>query len=105
MSMDADFKEMMKGDLDTFKADWSEIMLHKGSSIVGTFSPVTRADDLSDEGLLQTADAEFVCDTDEFNAMSPTPDVRDTVSIDGVVYYIVDILSDPALTTIRVRRN
>lgn len=85
--------------------DWSETLTHKGSTLTGTFSPVQTGDDLSADGLLSTASATFVANADSYNAMSNKPGVRDTVTIDGSLYYVLDVLIDPACVTINVRKN
>ena len=105
MGMSATLKAIMKADVVAMKADWSETLTFRASEITGTFSPLDSGDDLSEAGLLETAQAQFVCDADDYAAMAERPRARDTVSIDGEVYYIVDIIKDPAAVTINVRRN
>jgi hypothetical protein len=56
----------MQADLAAMIADWSETLTFRASEITGTFSPLDSGDDLSEAGLLETAQAQFVCDADEF---------------------------------------
>lgn len=86
-------------------ADWSETLVYKGQSLEGTFSPVNAGDNLDEAGLLSTASAQFVANADHYEALANKPTMRDTVSIAGDLYYIVDIVFDPACVTINVRRN
>lgn len=105
MSLNASLKAMMQTDLAATVADWSEVLTFRGSTITGTFSPVQSGDDVNEQGILQTASAQFVCNADIFDALTDIPTIRDTVDIAGTKYYVMDILRDPACVTINVRRN
>jgi hypothetical protein len=105
MGMSATLKSLMQADLVAMKADWSETLAFKNSTLTGTFSPVAEADSLDAEGLLETAQATFVADADDYAAMVDRPRTRDTVRVADELYYIVDIGKDPAAVTISLRRN
>jgi len=105
MGMSGQLKSIMQADLTAMMVDWSETLTFKGSELTGTFSPLDVADDQSDEGLLATASAQFVGNVDDYAAMVERPRVRDTVSIAGELYYILDLVLDPACVTINVRKN
>jgi hypothetical protein len=105
MSISAAIKAMMQADLASTVRDWSEVLTFKGSTITGTYSPIDTGDTISEEGILDTASGQFVCNADTFAAMTDKPDDRDTVDIAGTKYHVVDILRDPACVTINVRRN
>lgn len=105
MAMNAALKAMMETDIDTTIADWSETLTFKGATVTGTFSPVDSGDDINEQGILDTASAQFVCRASLFDALATVPVFRDTVDIAGTKYHIVSILRDPACVAINVRRN
>ena len=105
MAINEQFKALMQADLTAMIGDWSETLEHRGSTLLGTFSAVDSADSIDEAGIIQTASATVVANRNQYDAMANKPGVRDTVTIDNTIFYISDIVLDPACVTISLRRN
>jgi hypothetical protein len=104
MTINATFKNMMQADLAAMLSDWSETLTHlkTGQEVEGTFSPVGTNRDVDSDGILESVDAEFVSDVDEWTTK---PVTGDTVKINNVHYYITSMTEDPAAITLQLKRN
>ena len=95
----------MQADILKTVADWSETLSYQGQELTGTYSDLNTGDDLSEEGLLQTASASFVCTRDSFDALVNKPEVRSTCSCAGSLFFIQNINIDPAGVTFQLQKN
>jgi len=105
MAINEHFKNLMQADLVAMMGDWSETLTFRGSSLAGTFSAVDSADSVDESGIIETASAMFVANRNQYDGMVNKPVVRDTVTVDGTIFYVSDIVLDPACVTISLRRN
>jgi hypothetical protein len=105
MAINEQLKRIMQADLDAIAADWPEVLTFRGSTLAGTFSPVDSSDSIDEAGIIKTASATFVANRDLYEAMASKPVERDSVTVDGTVFYVGDIVLDPACVTISLRRN
>jgi len=90
--------EMLADDLDLTATDMPASITHyKGTllatAVVGTMSAVGRENDVQDEGVLKTFDAEWVGTITDFVTV---PLEQDTITIGGVSYYVDRREDDPA---------
>lgn len=104
MAMNAKFSAMLKADLDSMMADWSETLTHikSGQQVSGTFSPVDSTRDIDPAGILASVDAEFVCDIGDWTTL---PANGDNVRINNVTYHILSQVNDTAILHLRLRIN
>lgn len=104
MAMNAKFSAMLKADLDSMMADWSETLTHikSGQQVSGTFSPVDSTRDVDPDGILSSADAEFVCKLGDFTTL---PANGDNVRIAQKTYHILSQVDDTAILHLRLRIN
>lgn len=102
MGLAAEYKEMMQADIAATVEDWSAVLTYNGATVIGTFSPAASADDISEAGILQTADATFCADAD---LLAVVPPVRAVVDVDGTKYYVQSRTIDPAAVTLELKRG
>ena len=102
MSIAAAIKTMMEADVDATVTDWSATLVHKGVSVVGTYSPIAKGDMIDGDGIVQSSGGEFAAKRSLFTA--GIPEQRAVVTIDGVKMCVVSYMDDPACVTMRVER-
>lgn len=102
MGMAANLKAMMEADVAATVADVSAVLTYKRHATTGTVSPIGAGDNVDADGILQTADAEFVALKSGFQDIPP---VRSVVDVDGVRYFVESSTDDLAAVTLRLRRG
>lgn len=104
MAMNSNFSTMLKKDLQSMMLDWSETLTHikTGQTVSGTFSPIDSTRDIDAEGILPTADCEFVS---EYSSWSTLPANGENVRIAGKTYHIISQINDSAVLHLRLRIN
>jgi len=76
-------------DLASIISDLPSTMVWLGQTVTCTASPITRTDDVSNEGTLQLHDLEAYVKRADFTD-SITPGVRAKLTVDGVGYYVTE---------------
>jgi hypothetical protein len=108
MAIADNLKTMMAADVAAAVADWTSTLVFNRREISGTVSPISDGDNIDADGILQTADIEFVAALSGFasDRDGPVlPAVRDVVSVDGKSYYVESKTVDPAAVTLRLKRG
>jgi hypothetical protein len=101
--MSSDIKAMMVADVAATALDVSATLTWSRVAVAGTFGAVGKSDDIDADGILQTADAEFVASKAAFTG--GVPGVREVVDVDGVKYWIQNATDDDACITLALRRS
>lgn len=102
MALDAEINAMMQDDIAAATSDLSAVLTYKRNFTTGTMSPVGSGDNIDPDGIIQTADAEFV---GLASAFAEVPGARDVVDVDGVKYYVESMTTDDAAVTLRLKRG
>lgn len=102
MSINAAIKTMMESDVTATQSDWSATLTYKGSTTVGTFSPIQGGNELDADGILTQLGAEFVAVKSLFAVVPPE---RAVVDIDGTKYAVLSVTDDTAAISLRLERR
>lgn len=103
MGMAEHLKTMMEGDVEASILDASAVIKFGRHSVTGTFGVIGSGDNIDPDGILQTADAEFVATRKAFAGNIPA--IRSTVAVDGFRYYVESIAEDDAAITLQLKRG
>jgi hypothetical protein len=102
MGMAENLKAMMEADVAATVSDVSAVLTYKRHATTGTVSPIGAGDNVDADGILQTADAEFVALKSGFRDVPP---VRSVVDVDGVKFFVESLTDDLAAITLRLKRG
>jgi len=94
---------MMEGDIAYAITDVSSTLIVGRHSVLGTCGTISDGDNLDPDGVLQTADIEFVATKGAFG--TDIPAVRSVVVVDGRRYYVEGRTDDGAAITLRLKRG
>lgn len=94
-------------DDSAFKRDMAGIIADQPASctfgsvqFAATVSETRRADDVAAEGILNEADLQIMAIVDDFGGVSAMPNVRQTLTVCGVKYHVVERVVDPFGATV-----
>lgn len=95
--------QALSADLAVMIADLPSVLVYQGQTATGTRSEITRSDDVAADGIFAVADLQWVGLASELATM---PNVRATVAVDGVNYYIVTraLSPDGVAVTLQLKR-
>ncbi len=96
-------KTMMESDIAAAVVDMSAVLYVGRKGITGTFGVLGTGDDIDAEGILATADAEFVATRSAFGETIPA--IRSIVVVGGVKYYVQSMTEDDAAITLQLKRG
>jgi hypothetical protein len=103
MGMDSNLVAMLASDISYAVSDVSSSLQFGRLTVEGTCGVIASGDNIDPEGILQTADIEFVAVRSSFG--NEIPPVRSVVTVDGRRYYVQGAVDDGAAVTLQLKRG
>lgn len=103
MAFSEAIRGVMVADVEAAMTDQSAVLEFRRQTATGTCGVPLRAADVAEEGILATADLEWVGRLSDFPRGAPGP--RDGVKLDGTRYWVVSAQPDDACVTLLLKRG
>lgn len=103
MGLNPSIRDMLAADVTASMADQSAVLEFRQQVAAGTSGVPVASADVAEEGILATADLEWVGRVADFPRGVPTQ--RDTVKVDGVNYWVLTAQNDGAAITLALRKG
>ncbi len=103
MGLNPSIRDMLAADVSACMADQSAVLEFRRQFAAGTSGVPVASADVAEEGILATADLEWVGRVSDFPSGIPGP--RDLLKVDDMNYWVLTAENDDAAITLALKRG